>query len=427
MDQDSLESSENEDQKGEYVVEKILDKKFYEDQEFYLIKWRGYPDEENTWEPKSNCTKCTKMIQEFEQNINFLTSKVSEGKKIKVKMAFNKSKSGPKLQSGKSKITSLSTPLSASLSSTALPSFSSSFSSSKFSFKSSLQSPTSISSDPSINYSDSSGSFLDTPYKSLTMSSSPSSKNSFFESFLDLSQEKSSALSNQDGSFKDKDYKTINKRDNIIKLKRKCTEINDILNENEERMKKVETLKFLVDSIHPKDYASAREVIHNKGPLIDDNKCNDDIKIKKAGDLDVNLPLILTKSKASNHVNIKPATTLPKADHHQLRGVKKTSQINLFKTDYTQRNDKCKDETKFGFENGLELDEILGATKIADCLAFYVKYKNTSKCIKELIPSKICNKKWPKEVIRFYQSRLIKIENVIDVTIDGKRLKSVSK
>ena len=36
----------------EYVVEKIID--YNKEENKYLIKWHGYADSENTWEPVEN-------------------------------------------------------------------------------------------------------------------------------------------------------------------------------------------------------------------------------------------------------------------------------------------------------------------------------------------------------------------------------------
>jgi len=33
----------------EYVVEKILDKRVSNEQTYYLIKWQGFSDQDNTW------------------------------------------------------------------------------------------------------------------------------------------------------------------------------------------------------------------------------------------------------------------------------------------------------------------------------------------------------------------------------------------
>lgn len=37
-------------------------------QPHYLIKYKGYPDEENTWEPTENLN-CTRLIRKFEKEL----------------------------------------------------------------------------------------------------------------------------------------------------------------------------------------------------------------------------------------------------------------------------------------------------------------------------------------------------------------------
>lgn len=46
-----------------YEVEQILEQR---DQR-YLVKWKGYPTSENTWEPKENLDDCGRLIQQFHQ------------------------------------------------------------------------------------------------------------------------------------------------------------------------------------------------------------------------------------------------------------------------------------------------------------------------------------------------------------------------
>lgn len=55
-----------------YVVEKILDKRISEaGQVLYLLKWKGYGDDDNTWEPVENLT-CNSLLKKFEANLQRL-------------------------------------------------------------------------------------------------------------------------------------------------------------------------------------------------------------------------------------------------------------------------------------------------------------------------------------------------------------------
>jgi len=47
----------------EFEVERILEKQGRQ----YLVKWKGYPEEDNTWEPKKNLKNCRKLLQQFHQ------------------------------------------------------------------------------------------------------------------------------------------------------------------------------------------------------------------------------------------------------------------------------------------------------------------------------------------------------------------------
>src|SRR5215471_18002340 len=52
-------------QEDEYKVEEILDSCFYRRKLQYLIKWKGYPHEDNTWEPEQNLKNSPQVIQGF--------------------------------------------------------------------------------------------------------------------------------------------------------------------------------------------------------------------------------------------------------------------------------------------------------------------------------------------------------------------------
>lgn len=50
--------------KNEYRVEKILKKRVRNNVVEYYLKWYGWPDSENSWEPETNLT-CSALLQEF--------------------------------------------------------------------------------------------------------------------------------------------------------------------------------------------------------------------------------------------------------------------------------------------------------------------------------------------------------------------------
>lgn len=62
----------------EYEVERILDKKTFKDGKGkkkksvvkYLVKWRGYADCDNSWEPAENLVNCPDLVKEFDDEQN---------------------------------------------------------------------------------------------------------------------------------------------------------------------------------------------------------------------------------------------------------------------------------------------------------------------------------------------------------------------
>ncbi|KAL5283962.1 HP1C family protein [Megaselia abdita] len=65
-----------------FSVEKVIDKRItVEGRIEYLLKWRGYTDADNTWEPEVNCN-CPHLIKKFEED-RLIKLKESNIKKVK--------------------------------------------------------------------------------------------------------------------------------------------------------------------------------------------------------------------------------------------------------------------------------------------------------------------------------------------------------
>ena len=58
-----------EDREIEFEVETIVDSRWKGRHLEYLVHWKGYSDEDHTWEPKSNLTNALEAIKDFHRSI----------------------------------------------------------------------------------------------------------------------------------------------------------------------------------------------------------------------------------------------------------------------------------------------------------------------------------------------------------------------
>jgi len=52
----------------EYEVEEIMDSRLKRGKLEYLVKWSGYTDDYNTWEPEANCANSHDIIENFHKS-----------------------------------------------------------------------------------------------------------------------------------------------------------------------------------------------------------------------------------------------------------------------------------------------------------------------------------------------------------------------
>ena len=67
-----------------YEVERIIDKRTSKGITEYLIKWKGYGDEQNSWEPTNNLN-CPEKVREYterKRNMKFSGRKLKEGRTV---------------------------------------------------------------------------------------------------------------------------------------------------------------------------------------------------------------------------------------------------------------------------------------------------------------------------------------------------------
>jgi hypothetical protein len=70
--EEEVEFDTDSEEEEEFEVEKIIDKKVIRRGKIeYLLRWKGYDSDEDTWEPRENLT-CNGLIQQFETDLKML-------------------------------------------------------------------------------------------------------------------------------------------------------------------------------------------------------------------------------------------------------------------------------------------------------------------------------------------------------------------
>ena len=65
---------------AEWEVDRILDAKMVNRQLKYLVKWKGWPDSENSWEPKANLGNAKEVLEDFYKENPDATRRLPGGK-----------------------------------------------------------------------------------------------------------------------------------------------------------------------------------------------------------------------------------------------------------------------------------------------------------------------------------------------------------
>merc|ERR1712028_242605 len=71
----------NDDEEGEFEVEKISKKRKNNGRIEYFVKWKGYAPSENTWEPVENLETAQDLVEKFEEEARQKGDAKTAGKK----------------------------------------------------------------------------------------------------------------------------------------------------------------------------------------------------------------------------------------------------------------------------------------------------------------------------------------------------------
>lgn len=70
-------------EKDVYEVEKIVEKRVEKNQVFYKVKWKNYPDKDNSWVSHKEIYNCKDLINKYESKSQVYQVEKIVGKRIK--------------------------------------------------------------------------------------------------------------------------------------------------------------------------------------------------------------------------------------------------------------------------------------------------------------------------------------------------------
>jgi len=73
----------------EFEVEKILNKRIVRGKEKFLVRWKGYMAEEDTWENRKNLENTKELVEEFEREYGEETKKLRQQEQEKKEKIFS--------------------------------------------------------------------------------------------------------------------------------------------------------------------------------------------------------------------------------------------------------------------------------------------------------------------------------------------------
>ena len=76
--------------KEEFEVEKILNKRVVRGKEKFLVQWKGYTAEGDTWESRENLKNTRELVEEFERKYGEETKEIQPQKEEEDKKVFSR-------------------------------------------------------------------------------------------------------------------------------------------------------------------------------------------------------------------------------------------------------------------------------------------------------------------------------------------------